>query len=287
VGRHSPESESSRVTTSIPPYGRVVSNKCRFNTVSFYSNWGKTSHAESLMMFANLSFPGYHSAKDGSLDFESGSHDFTKLFDLAKEIGLYILFRPGPYVNAEASGGGFPGWVTTGAYGTLRNNDSRYTEAWKPFFSEISQIISRHQVTNGGNVFIYQIENEYGNQWLDADLKTPNHPAISYMQLLEDCARSNGIDVPLIANNPNMRTKSWSKDYSNEGGNVDNYAFDHYPSCWSCDLSECTGTNGDVPDFTTYEYFTNFQQVAPTQPSFLAEFQGGSYNPWSGPAGGW
>ena len=106
------------------------------------------------------------------------------------------------------------------------------------------------------------------------------------MELLEDAARSNGIDVPLMHNNPNMNTKSWSKDYSNEGGNVDNYAMDHYPSCWSCDLSECTGTNGNVPDFTTYDYFTNFQQVAPTQPSFLAEFQGGSYNPWPGPAGG-
>lgn len=41
-----------------------------------------------------------------------------------------------------------------------------------------------------------------------------------------------------------------------------------------------------VPDFTVYEYYTNFQTVAPTQPSFLAEFQGGSYLPWAGPEGG-
>jgi beta-galactosidase GanA len=56
-----------------------------------------------------LTKSGYHSAKDGVLDFESGAHNFTRLFDLAKEIGLYILFRPGPYVNAEATAGGFPG----------------------------------------------------------------------------------------------------------------------------------------------------------------------------------
>lgn len=54
----------------------------------------------------------------------------------------------------------------------------------------------------------------------------------------------------------------------------------------SCDLSECVGTNGAVPDFTVYEYYTTFQIVAPTQPSFLAEFQGGSYLPWAGPEGG-
>ncbi|KAG9233709.1 putative beta-galactosidase [Amylocarpus encephaloides] len=239
-----------------------------FNTVSFYSHWG------------------YHSASEDALDFESGSHDFTKLFDIAKEVGLYVLFRPGPYVNAETSAGGFPGWVTTGGYGTLRNNDSRYTDAWTPFFSTISQIVSEYQITTGGHVFLYQLENEYGNQWRNPIARTPNYPAIDYMERLQSSARENGIDVPLIHNNPNFNTKSWSKDYSNEGGNVDNYALDHYPSCWSCDLSECTGTNGNVPDFTTYDYFSNFQQVAPTQPSFLAEFQGGSYNPWPGPEGG-
>lgn len=152
--------------------------------------------------------------------------------------------------------------------------------------SKISQIVSKHLVTRGGNVFIYQIENEYGQQWLDVSKKTPNYPAIDYMEKLEVNARENGIDVPLISNNPNMRTKSWSKDFSNEGGNLDNYGLDSYPSCWSCNLSECSGTNGNVPDFTTFDYFSNFQEVAPTQPSFLAEFQGGSYLPWGGPRGG-
>lgn len=231
---------------------------------------------------------GYHSPKEGTVDFESGTRNFERLFDIAKDIGLYILFRPGPYVNAEASAGGFPGWLTTGAYGTLRNNDTRYTNAWTPYMTAITKIIAKHQVTNGGNVFIFQIENEYGNQWKNIATKTPNYPAIDYMELLEANARENGIDVPLIHNNPNMNSKSWSKDFSNEGGNVDIYAADHYPSCWSCDLSECTGTNGAVPEFTTYDiYYTSFQSVAPTQPSFLAEFQGGSYNPWGGPEGGW
>ncbi|RDW82360.1 hypothetical protein BP6252_03472 [Coleophoma cylindrospora] len=228
----------------------------------------------------------YHSPKNGTVDFETGAHNFTRLFEITKQVGLYVLFRPGPYINAEASAGGFPGWLTTGEYGSTRNNDTRYTEAWTPYFSGVSKIISDHQVTNGGSVFIYQIENEYGQQWINTAKKTPNETAIAYMELLEASARSNGIDVPLVHNNPNMNTKSWSKDFSNEGGNVDVYGLDHYPSCWSCNLTECIGTNGAVPDFTVYDYFTNFQQVAPTQPSFMAEFQGGSYNPWGGPQGG-
>ena len=120
-------------------------------------------------------------------------------------------------MNAEATAGGFPGWVTTGAYGSLRNNDSRYTDAWTPYFTKMSEIVAQHQVTNGGSVFIYQIENEYGSQWKNVAAKTPNPVAIDYMKLLEKCARDAGINVPLTHNNPNMNDKSWSKDYDTVG----------------------------------------------------------------------
>jgi hypothetical protein len=87
-------------------------------------------------------------------------------------------------VNAEATAGGFPGWVTTGAYGSLRNNDTRYTDAWTPYFSKMSEIIAEHQVTNGGTVFIYQIENEYGDQWTNVAAKKPDPAAIQYSEFL-------------------------------------------------------------------------------------------------------
>ncbi|KAK8061792.1 beta-galactosidase [Apiospora phragmitis] len=93
---------------------------------------------------------------------------------MAKELGMYMIIRPGPYVNAEANTGGFPLWVTTGAYGELRDNDPRYTEAWKPYMSAISRIIAPHLITNGGNVVLFQIENELGNQWTDISNKTDN-----------------------------------------------------------------------------------------------------------------
>jgi hypothetical protein len=241
-----------------------------FNTFSVYGNWG------------------WHSPKDGVLDFETGAHDFERLFEIAKDIGLYVIFRPGPYVNAEANAGGFPGWLTTGDYGTLRNNDSRYTEAWQPYMEKMSEVVLPHTVTNGGNVILYQLENEYGNQFLNVTAKTPNATAIDYMVLLEDTVRSASIDIPTLHNNPNLGSKSWSHDYDTvgAGGDVDIYSVDNYPSCWSCNLAECTSVNGFPPDFTVFDYYTHFQETAPTQPSILAEFQGGSYNPWNGPAGG-
>lgn len=123
---------------------------------------------------------------------------------LAKDLGLYMIIRPGPYVNAEANAGGFPLWVTTGAYGALRDNDTRYTEAWTPYWSTVSRIIAPHLITNGGNVVMFQIENELGNQWTNIKSRTNNDAAQQYMQELEDVARENGIDVPLTHNLPNM-----------------------------------------------------------------------------------
>ena len=231
---------------------------------------------------------GWHSPADGVLDFETGAHNFSRIFDIAKDLGLFVIFRPGPYVNAEANAGGFPGWLTTGEYGTLRNDDSRYMAAWEPYMEKMSEVVAPHMVTNGGNVILYQLENEYGNQWTDVAAKTPNNTGIAYMEQLEASVRSSSIDIPTLHNNPNLRTKSWSQDYDtvNAGGNVDLYSVDNYPSCWSCNLEECTSTNGFPPPFTVFDYATHFAETSPTQPSILAEFQGGSYNPWNGPAGG-
>ncbi|KAK7961878.1 beta-galactosidase B [Apiospora aurea] len=252
----------------VPELWRDLLEKIRaagFNAFSIYNHWG------------------YHNPKPGVLDFETGAHNFTSIMTLAKELGMYMIIRPGPYVNAEANAGGFPLWVTTGAYGELRDNEPRYTEAWKPYMSEISRIIAPHLVTNGGNVVLFQIENELGNQWTDIANRTDNGPVQEYMQLLEQTARDNGIDVPLTHNLPNMNGYSWSKDFSNASGNVDVVGLDSYPSCWSCNLSECTGTNGEYVAYPTGSYFT---VQSPSQPNFMPEFQGGSYNPWGGPRGG-
>ncbi|KAJ5682963.1 hypothetical protein N7462_006128 [Penicillium macrosclerotiorum] len=256
----------------VPGLWRDILEKIKaagFTGFAFYSSWA------------------YHAPNNHTLDFTTGAHDFSPLFTLAKELGLYIIVRPGPYVNAEASAGGFPLWLTTGDYGTLRNNDTRYTAAWTPYFSKMAQITSGYQVTNGENAIVYQIENEYGQQWIgSASERVPNETAIAYMELLEANARANGITVPLTANDPNMNSHSWGSDWSDEGGNVDVAGVDSYPSCWTCDLTQCTSTNGEYVAFQVLDYYDYFAESQPSMPNFMPEFQGGSYNPWGGPEGG-
>lgn len=46
-------------------------------------------------------FWSYHSAAKGAFDFKTPGKDVQRLFDIAKEEGLYVISRPGPYINGE------------------------------------------------------------------------------------------------------------------------------------------------------------------------------------------
>lgn len=63
-----------------------------FNMVSFYVDWALLEGRRG--------------------DFYSEDiFDLEPFFEAAKKAGIYLLARPGPYINAEVSGGGFPGWL--------------------------------------------------------------------------------------------------------------------------------------------------------------------------------
>ncbi|KAJ7935677.1 glycoside hydrolase family 35 protein [Mycena leptocephala] len=231
-----------------------------FNGISVYAHWA------------------FHAPNNNTLDFANGARNFEPMLDIAKEVGLFVTMRGGPYVNAETTAGGFALWTTTGAYGALRDNDPRYTAAWTPFMDEINKITAKHQLTNGGSILLTQIENEICCQRnSDGSLDTP---IVDYMVDLQENARDHGVVIPIITNAPNMNTRSWSTDYLPGPGEQDIYGLDSYPLCWSCNLAECGSGSASVA------YADHFDIVSPTQPSFMPEFQGGSYNPWGGPQGG-
>ncbi|KAG6905033.1 hypothetical protein DXG01_005515 [Tephrocybe rancida] len=183
--------------------------------------------------------------------------------------------------SAETTAGGFALWTLNGKYGAMRNNDPRYTAAWKPFFTRINQIASKYQLGQGGTILLQQIENEFCCQRQhDGSLNTP---LVDYMVALQNNTRENNVIVPLLTNAPNQNSKSWSTDYLPGPGQQDLYGVDSYPACWSCNLEEC---GLKEVTFNVVNYHDHFNQVSPTQPSFIPEFQGGSYNPWGGPQGG-
>jgi hypothetical protein len=62
-----------------------------------------------------------------------------------------------------------------------------------PYMKKYTSILSKHQVTNGGNIILLQIENEIGGQRTNSGAE--NWPVIEYMKRLEQTGRESGLVV--------------------------------------------------------------------------------------------
>ncbi|KAK7188532.1 hypothetical protein DPSP01_005498 [Paraphaeosphaeria sporulosa] len=215
-------------------------------------------------------FWSYHSASKGTYDFTTPGKDIQRLFDLAKEAGLYVIARPGPYCNAETNGGGLALWGSDGSMGSLRTSDETYHQAWSEWIAEVGAIIAKNQITNGGPVILTQVENELQETKYD-----PNNTLVKYMIQIEDAFKEAGLIVPTSHNEKGFRSKSWSSEYNNVGGAVDIYGLDSYPGGMSC-------TNPNSGFNLPYTYYQWFHDVSPSQPQYLPEFEGGYFQPWGG-----
>ena len=121
----------------------------------------------------------------------SGIRNVERALEMAEEEGMYVIARTGPYVNAELTGGGYPGWMFRNR-AEARTDDPVYLAAVDEWMTQINAIIARHQVTTGGgNVIAYQIENELGKV-------EPKH--VRHMEHLATKARADGISVPFFHN---------------------------------------------------------------------------------------
>ncbi|WP_406447751.1 beta-galactosidase [Streptomyces sp. NBC_00876] len=207
-----------------------------FNAVSVYFDWG------------------YHSPAPGVYDF-TGVRDMDKMLEMANKLGIYVIARPGPYINAEVDGGGFPAWLHN-KVSEVRTTDPdwlKYSDEWQ---TQIDRILARHQLTNGtGTVIQYQVENEFYDS---------GSVARGYMKHLEDKARADGISVPLVGNN--------NGTFNSGTGALDVDMVDSYPMGGDCyEPSRWSG----VPDIS-YNHPAG-------RPVSVMEMQGGWFDSWAGP----
>lgn len=107
-------------------------------------------------------------------------------------------------VNAEVSGGGFPGWLSRTS-DMLRTNQSGYLEATQNYVSNIGRIITDAQITNGGPVIAFQAENEYtfGMDWAE-------WPDVEYIEAVNQQFRDTGIVVPFSDAHPESQLNKLS-----------------------------------------------------------------------------
>ncbi|MBR1801117.1 MAG: beta-galactosidase [Bacteroidaceae bacterium] len=130
--------------------------------------------------------------------------ELDRFLTLAEEVGLYAIVRPGPYICAEWSGGGFPQWIMqkrpehTLHEVWLQSMDSTFL-AWNDhWYDAVCRVVAPHQLTRktvgSKGVVLVQVENEFNRiKWF---------PRSEKRAYLEHCAarlRRGGIDVPLIS----------------------------------------------------------------------------------------
>lgn len=214
-----------------------------YNTVDIYFNWN------------------FHSKSNGQYDF-SGIKDVKKVLETAREVGLYVIARPGPFINAEVNAGGFPFWVLKkknviprNRIGTEYHYSSEYMELIEQWYDQIIPIISGFD-----NIIAFQIENEYATDEMDEE----------YMRELYKMARDRGITCPIFHNDAYC-AGLWADV-------VDIYACDIYPYInptqkWKQDHF-CFDTVDNIEETVRF-----FKEDAPI---FIAEMQGGWFDKWDG-----
>lgn len=108
----------------------------------------------------------YHEANEGIFDFRTDNRDIEAFIRLCQMEGMWVLFRPGPYVCAEWDLGGIPWWLLASADIQLRTDSAsgpRYMNAVARYINELVPRIRPLMADNGGPVLMIQIENEFGS----------------------------------------------------------------------------------------------------------------------------
>jgi hypothetical protein len=214
-----------------------------YNTVDLYFCWN------------------YHSPAQGVYDF-SGIRDVRRLLQITQELGLYVIARPGPYINAEYSGGGFPGWLLAKRHLPLRNRrdgafewSDEYMGHVQEWWEQIIPILNEAK-----NIILMQIENEYATLEVEPD----------YMQALYKMTRDLGVTVPLFHND--LYVAGLYADI------VDIYSFDNYSvTQFETDWREMPEVFQvlDAVEETLRPFCEN-------RPLMAAELQAGWFGTWKG-----
>ncbi|PMD45496.1 glycoside hydrolase family 35 protein [Hyaloscypha variabilis F] len=223
-----------------------------FNGVSFYTYWGLLE------------------GNQGNIVTE-GIFSLDEFFRAASEAGIYLIARPGPYINAETAAGGIPGWVLR-IKGTIRSTSPDYLNATENYIATIGSIIADAQITNGGPVILVQTENEYTSWPGVTDF--PDAMNRDLMAFTEQRFRDAGIVVPFVFND------NVDEGYFAPGSGVgatDIYGIDSYPFRYACNTPYFWPT---IRWPTTWQ--TNHTEWSPTTPFAILEFEGGAGDPWGG-----
>lgn len=139
------------------------------NTIAFYVFWNQLEK------------------KDGSWDF-SGINDIGAFIDMCQKEGMWVLFRPGPFVCGEWDLGGLPAYLLENGPVELRNTrNPQFMAAQTRYLDKMAEIAIPRLAKNGGSILMIQLENEYGSY-------RTTHDEVAYIKWLKNYWQGKGAE---------------------------------------------------------------------------------------------
>jgi hypothetical protein len=192
----------------------------------------------------------------------SGINDFSK-FDFRdlkawlkmaqEEFGFYTIVRPGPFLCAEWSGGGYPRWLAKYGPGKgglwLRGDDPEHIKWSVHWYDAVSKVLAKEQITQKTKgkkgIIMFQIENEYGGGHDSKD-------KANFLKALYRSAKANGIEVPIFTCLTGVTRASTDPELS-QVFDCDNYYVANLSDAPSCArrMVDLRKKQTDAPGFVT------------------------------------
>jgi beta-galactosidase len=147
----------------------------------------RKARAMGLNAVCTYVFWNAHERREGTFDF-TGNLDVAAFVRTAREEGLLVILRPGPYVCSEWDLGGLPSWLLAAPDMRLRSADPRFLVAARRYLDRVGRELAPLQITRGGPIALVQVENEYGSFGADK----------AYLGAIRDAIRAAGFEVPLF-----------------------------------------------------------------------------------------
>jgi beta-galactosidase len=177
-----------------------------------------------------------------------GFLDLPRYLSLARDEGLHVLLRPGPFICAEWDDGGLPSWLVSDPGIRLRSSDPRFTRVIDRYLDVLLPPLLPYMSAAGGPVIAVQVENEYGAYGDDR----------AYLDHLAQAFRTRGVEELL---------------FTCDQANPEHLAAGSLPGVLA------TGTFGSRVE----QHLAELRAHRPEGPLMCAEFWIGWFDHWGGP----
>lgn len=227
---------------------QIISGEMHYARVPrpYWRDRFKKAKAMGLNAICTYMFWNAHEPVEGQYNF-SDNLDIAEFCKVAAEEGLWVIVRPGPYTCAEWDLGGLPAWLLKKRGIVMRSSDPNYMPQTLTFLQKAVAQIKGSLITNGGNILMVQVENEYGVYAGDK----------VYLNGIKNTLLTAGVDVPLFH-------CDWAGKNYFDNAHIDG-------------VMPSINFGGDAQ-----KNFSIFEKYAPDAPKFNSEFWTGWFDYWGG-----